>query len=70
MNEENYKSVKSLPERMDEIINQVQNDSLITGALISDTKFYNDFNLLLSDLNELILEEKEIPHKYAQISMF
>jgi hypothetical protein len=79
MNEENYridpdvrrdKSVNSLPERMDEIINQVQNDRSITGALINDTKFYDDFNLLLSDLNELISEEKEIPLKSAQISMF
>ncbi|OGU70199.1 MAG: hypothetical protein A2V93_03985 [Ignavibacteria bacterium RBG_16_34_14] len=69
MHEENYKIVTSLPERMDEIINQVQNDSSITGALLND-KFYNDFNSLLSDLNELISEEKEIPHKYAQISMF
>jgi len=70
MHEENYTGVTSLHERMDEIINQVQNDSSITGALLNDKKFYHDFNSLLSDLNELISEEKETPHKYAQISMF
>jgi hypothetical protein len=70
MNEENYKSVASLPERMDEIIYKVQNDSSVTGALLNDQKFFNDFNLLLSDLNEIITEEKEFPHKYTQISLF
>jgi hypothetical protein len=70
MNEENYKNVSSLPEKMEEIINQVQNDSSITGALQHDKKFYNEFTLLLSDLNAIISEEKESSQKYSQISMF
>ncbi|HSP87206.1 MAG TPA: hypothetical protein VLN45_03680 [Ignavibacteriaceae bacterium] len=70
MNEENYKNVNSLPERMEEIIYQVQNDSSITGALQNDKKFYSEFTLLLSDLNAIISEEKESSQKYSQISMF
>jgi hypothetical protein len=70
MNEENYKSVISLPERVDEIINQVQNDSSITGALINNNKFFDDFNSLLSDLNELISAEEKTIHNFSQISLF
>ncbi len=70
MNEENYNSVNSLPEKMDEIINLLQNDILITGALVNNKKFYKDFDSVLSDLNQLVSENEEPHQKYAQISMF
>ncbi len=70
MNEENYNTVNSLPEKMDEIINQLQNDILITGALINNREFYNDFDSVLSDLNQLVSGNEETHQKFVQISMF
>ena len=70
MSEENYKIIKSLPDGVDEIINQVQSDGNITSALLSDKKFFDDFTSLLSDLNEIVEEKKETQHRYTQISLF
>jgi hypothetical protein len=70
MNEENINSINSLPEKMDEIISQFQNDILITGALLKNKKFYNDFDSVLSDLNQLVSENEDTPQKFVQISMF
>ncbi len=78
MNRENYNTnpdskqigSTSLPEKMDDIIELIKNNSTVTDALVHDKKLYNDFTLLLSDLNELISEKKEISQKFEQISMF
>jgi hypothetical protein len=70
MNKENYKSIKSLPDGVDEIIKQVQSNSTLTNALQNNKQFFEDFTSLLSDLNKLVDEKKETPHRYSQISLF
>jgi hypothetical protein len=69
MIDEKNRSINSLPEGMDEIIRQVQNDNFITEALINNKNFYNHFNSVLTDLNKLISEKKESLKVYSQISV-
>jgi hypothetical protein len=64
------KAVKSLPDGVEEIINQVQSSNLVANALMSNKKFFDDFNSLLSDLNKIVTEKKEAGQKYSQISLF
>lgn len=68
MNDES-KSLKSLPDGVDEIIRQVQKDSSVR-ALLSDKKIFDDFTTLLSDLNKLVTEKKDTEQKFSQISLF
>ena len=68
MNDES-KSLKSLPDGVDEIIRQVQKDSSVR-ELLSDKKIFDDFTTLLSDLNKLVTEKKDTEQKFSQISLF
>jgi hypothetical protein len=70
MKEEILQGINSLPDGVDEIIEQVEGNRNVADAYLSNKKFFNDFNSLLSDLNKLLSEEKEIPQKLNQISLF
>ncbi|RPI74128.1 MAG: hypothetical protein EHM47_04450 [Ignavibacteriales bacterium] len=70
MTEEIIKNIKSLPDGMDEIISQVQNNNHLINTLLSNKKFFDDFTSLLSDLNKIVSEREEITNKYSQISLF
>lgn len=70
MTEEIFKNIKSLPDGMDEIISQVQNNNHLVNTLLSNKKFFDDFTSLLSDLNKIVSEREEITNKYSQISLF
>lgn len=70
MTDEGYRSLNSLPEKMDEIISSVQNDSSIADALINNKNFFDHFNSVLSDLNKIITKQEESSKEYSQISVF
>ncbi len=70
MFEEKFNGINSLPDGVDEIITQLQNDQSVTNALTHDKKFFDDFTSLLTDLNKIVTERKETNQRNVQISMF
>lgn len=64
------RSLNFLPERMDEIINQVQNDNSVADALINNKNFYNNFNSILSELNEVFSGREENNREHMQFPLF
>lgn len=70
MNDEKYKSIKSLPDGVEEIIDQFRNNESLTGYLQNNKKIFDDFTSLLSELNKIITEKDETEQRYSQISLF
>jgi len=67
MNEENS-ILNSLPEKVDELIDQIQSDTSVANALIYNKNFYNHFDSVLNDLSKLISGKRETSKEYSQIS--
>jgi phospholipid/cholesterol/gamma-HCH transport system substrate-binding protein len=65
-----YRSLSSFSARADSILAKAGADSSNVSKLISDPEFYTRVSKLLKDLDALILDLKENPDRYVQVSVF
>lgn len=65
-----FNNLNSVTEKLSEILQKSQNDSTLIGGVLNDVKFYSNLNSVLKNLNKLIVDLKENPERYIQISVF
>lgn len=65
-----FNNLNSATEKLNEILQRTENDSTLIGGALNDGKFYSNLNAVLKNLNTLIIDLKENPERYVQISVF
>ena len=65
-----FSNLSSLAENLNEISKQVKNGSGTLGQLIYNDSLYTNLESLSRDLDLLVLDLKENPGDYVQVSVF
>ncbi|MEW6508867.1 MAG: MlaD family protein [Bacteroidota bacterium] len=69
-NDSFYNHLDSLTYNLNLLIKKTENDSSLVGGSLNDKTLYKKFNTLIEDLNSLIIDIKENPKRYINVSVF
>lgn len=69
-NDSFYNNLNNVSMQLNEMLHKTQSDSTVIGGLLNDKKLYKDINDLIEELNKLIVDIKEHPDKYINVSVF
>jgi len=70
MDEKLYTSLASFSARADTIMTRATADSSNMSKIIGDPEFYSRISKLLQDLNLLLVDIRENPDRYVNVSVF
>lgn len=65
-----FNNLNSASEKLNKFLSSTENDSTLIGGTLNDGKFYSNLNSVLKNLNTLIVDLKENPDRYIQLSVF
>lgn len=65
-----FNNLSSAAEKLNGLLSSAENDSTLIGGALNDGKFYSNLNSVLKNLNALIIDLKENPDRYIQLSVF
>lgn len=56
--------------KINRLMEKTENDNTIVGGALNDTEIYAKFTMLIDELNKLIIDIKENPDRYINVSVF
>lgn len=65
-----YTNLNELTSRLRTIVKKTEKDSTLIGGFLNDKTLYIKFNSLIDELNSLIIDIKENPDRYINVSVF
>lgn len=69
-NDSLYNNLNNSTKQLDILLQKTQSDSTVIGGLLNDKKLYRNVNEVILDLNKLIIDIKENPDRYINVSVF
>lgn len=69
-NDSLYNNLNDLTENLKNASKSLNSDSTMLGGLINDTESYKQITSLINELNKLIIDLKDNPDKYINLSIF
>ena len=69
-NDSLYNNLNNASIQLNDLFHKTKSDSTVIGRLLNDKKLSKDIEGLLVELNELIVDIKEHPDKYINVSVF
>ncbi len=65
-----YVATNSIAKKLNNLLAKTESDSTVVGGLFNDNKLYTKLNSVLTELNNLVIDLREHPERYVNISVF
>ena len=70
VNDSLYNQLNDASAQIKNLLQKTQNDTTLVGGVLNDGKLLKNIKMLLTDLNDLIVDIKKNPDKYVKVSVF